>query len=174
MIPMIFVVPILQLFVLTYAVTFEMKEVRMHVVDHDLSTLSRRLTGKFNGSPFFTLTNISQSEKEAEEELLSNKADIILIIPGHFEKLLHRENNTKIQFLVNAINANVAALSYAYSSMVLADFNSNIISEIYGVSGGSKFKNINVNYSYWYNPEMDYTIFMAPGILVMQIGRAHV
>ena len=169
MLPMILVLPIVQLLVLTYAVTFEMKEIRMYVVDNDHSSMSQKLISKFEGSPFYTIEGYSFSVNDAEKALLSDKADIILNIPTGFEKKLFRENQSKLQFIVNAINANVAALSNAYSSMVLSDFNSNIISEMIGASSGNKFKNIQINYSYWYNPEMDYKIFMAPGILVMLI-----
>lgn len=169
MLPMIIVMPVLQLLILTNAVTFEMKTIRMHIVDNDLSATSRRIGGKFEGSPFYKITGRSFSMKEAEDDLLNNNADIILNIPVGFEKKLYRENSAKLQFAVNAINSSVAALSNAYSSMVLADFSNNIITEIYGFSAENKFKNIRVNFSFWYNPEMNYKIYMAPGILVMLV-----
>jgi ABC-2 type transport system permease protein len=164
---MIVMVPIVQLLVLTYAVTFELKNVRMFVVDNDLSETSRRLVSKFEGSPFYEITGCSFGMQDAEDKLLANETDIILNIPAGFERDLYRGTPKKLQFIVNAINSNVAALTLAYSSMVLADYNSNLAAEMSGITQSARFKNITTTYSYWYNSEMDYKIYMAPGILVM-------
>ena len=56
MFPMIFLVPIVQMVVLVYAATMEMKDIDLFIVDKDLSIMSRQLTDKFNASPFFNIS----------------------------------------------------------------------------------------------------------------------
>src|ERR1035437_5941952 len=88
MLPIIFVVPIVQLVILVNAATFEMKHISMSVVDLDLSGSSRQMVSKFQGSPFFIIRNSSFSYKEAEDEMKQGKVDLILQIPSGFEKTL--------------------------------------------------------------------------------------
>ncbi|MFH1319234.1 MAG: ABC transporter permease [Bacteroidota bacterium] len=169
MLPIIFIMPIVQLIVLVYAATLEMKHIDMYVVDNDMSVTSRRLINKFQGSPFFYVENSSFSIKEAENELRKDNADIILRIPEGFEKKLVRENSSKLQLLINAINGAVAGLTNAYSMSVISDFNKEIIAEWVNNPSGLKHQNINITYSYWYNPELNYKIYMLPGILVILV-----
>ena len=73
MLPIIFVVPLIQLLVLVHAATLEMKRIDMEIVDKDLSPASRRLVSKFQGSPFFNINQSTFSIKEAENDLLENR-----------------------------------------------------------------------------------------------------
>ena len=51
MLPIIFIMPIIQLCVLSFAATYDMKNTNLYVIDKDLSSHSRELIAKFNGSP---------------------------------------------------------------------------------------------------------------------------
>jgi len=169
MLPIIFFVPLVQLFVLVYAATLEMKNIRMVVVDNDLSSTSRQLVAKFEGSPFFRIQSRTFSVQEAEDEIRHNHGDMILNIPQGFEKKLLREKSAGVQLLINAINATAAGLSYAYSSRVISDLNRNILIENINLTEPVSLKNIEINYSFWYNPELNYRVFMVPGILVILV-----
>lgn len=169
MLPIILIMPFVQLIILVYAATFEMKKIDMVVVDNDLSTTSRKLTAKFEGSPFFSLQGYTFSESEATDLLTSNEADLIIKIDKGFEKELISGNNGQVQLLINAINATSAGLISAYSNYVLADFNQNTVAENISIIYPTPLKKIEINYAYWYNPELNYKIYMLPGILVILI-----
>jgi ABC-2 type transport system permease protein len=169
MLPVIFIVPIVQLLVLVHAATLEMKKIDMVVVDQDLSSTSRRLINKFDGSPFFVLHGSTFDIQEAENEITTDNADIILRIPSGFEKDLFRESKAKIQLQINAINATVAGLTSAYASSVIADFNRSIITENINYIKPSQAKSILITSSFWYNTELNYKIYMLPGILVILV-----
>ena len=169
MLPIIFFVPFVQLLILVHAATFEMKNINLFVVDKDLSGTSRQLVGKFEGSPFFRLVKTGFSIEEAEEALLKNDADIVLVINSGMEKSLVRENKTRVQLLVNAINGIVAGISNYYTLSIISSFNKEIITDWFGVSQASQIRQISITYSYWYNPELNYKTFMVPGILVLLV-----
>ncbi|MEZ5083185.1 MAG: ABC transporter permease [Bacteroidales bacterium] len=169
MLPIIIIMPFVQLIVLVYAATFEMKQIDMVVVDQDQSAFSRKLTSKFEGSPFFTLTSFTFSMKEAERILTSDEADVIIHFPKGFEKDLMTGQKGKVQLLINAINATSAGLTNAYAGYVIADFNQNILAENMNYIQPVFATNINIDYSFWYNPELNYKIYMLPGILVILI-----
>ncbi|MCK4678452.1 MAG: ABC transporter permease [Bacteroidales bacterium] len=168
MLPIIFLVPILQLVVLVHAATLEMKKIEMFVVDNDLSGTSRELVNKFSASPFYVVEQVGFSVKEAEESLKQGSVDVILVIPSDFEKKLHKEENAKVQLLVDAINGAAAGLIYAYSHSIIADYSNQIFLELSrGLIRGPE--TISLTTTYWYNPDLNYKIYMLPGILVILV-----
>lgn len=169
MLPMIFGVPIIQLVVLVHAATLEMKSIDMYVVDQDLSSMSRQVISKFEGAPFYTISGTSFSMDLANEEIEKNKADFILHIPKGFEHDLITENKSKVQLLIDGINGTAASLINAYSTSVIMDFNRNILVDLTHMPQLKDANLIQVDTRYWYNPELNYKIYMLPGILVILV-----
>ncbi len=167
MLPIMIVMPILQLIILVNAATFEMKNIRMFVIDKDMSTVSRDIVSKFSGSPFYKITASSFNISDGEESLKKGKTDMVLVIPEHFERNLRNENKANLQLLVNAINAATAGLINAYSVSILLDYNAGLVAKWTNLSGKNQL--INTRYSFWYNPELNYKNYMVPGILVMLV-----
>ncbi len=169
MLPIIFVMPVVQLVILVYAANLEMKEINLTVIDSDLSDFSRQLTDKFTASPFFNVSFI-QSPEEANSLMKKDKADIIMNIPADFEKKLIKENSVNIQLLFNAVNGTKAAVASGYCRNIIFNFNKNIIINSLGlVSKPIDYKQINIIKQFWYNPQSDYKIYMSTGILVILI-----
>jgi ABC-2 type transport system permease protein len=169
MLPLIFGVPIIQLVILVHAATLEMKSIELFVVDKDLSSMSSKLVNKFEGSAFYKITGNSFSIHEAKAEVLKNNADVILHIPSGFERNLMRENTSKIQLLIDGINGTAASLINGYSTSVINDFNKNILVDLTQMPHIKEMEPIEVNTSFWYNPELNYKTYMLPGILVILV-----
>jgi len=167
MLPIIFIMPMVQLLVLSFAATFEIKNTNLYIVDNDHSQLSRELTGKFRGSPFYTITGYTDDYKTAQQALELRKASQILIIPAKFENDLHEQDKAKVQVVTDAINGSAAALTSGYALSIIHDFNVRLLVETFPAVD---LKDpIDIRYSFWYNPKLDYTTFMVPGILVLLI-----
>ena len=166
---MIFAVPLIQMLVLVFAATFDMKKIDMVVVDKDLSETSRELIAKFDAIPFYHLAFAVPDETLGEEMLLSDDADAILVIPANMERSLIRDDKARLQLLVNAIDGNTAQLIYAYSSRIIGHFNRNLVAEWKGIPEFTPPTEIKMAESYWYNTELDYKWYMAPGILAILV-----
>ncbi|MFH1296936.1 MAG: ABC transporter permease [Bacteroidota bacterium] len=169
MLPIIFVLPIVQLLILVNAATFEMKRINMAVVDLDLSSSSRQLTSKFQGSPFYRIISAPFSHDEATELMQKGEVDVILQIPYGFEKDLVKESRTQVQLIVNAINGASAGLINAYSTNIILDFNREILIEWLNPVELGGIRRIVTESRYWYNPKLNYTTYMVPGILVLLV-----
>ena len=165
MLPMIFGVPLLQMLVLVFAATNDMKKIDLVVVDKDLSETSRELVAKFDAISFYHLEHAVLDETAGEEMLLSDDTDAVLVIPANTERKLVRDDKAEIQLLVNAIDGNSAQLIYSYSSRIIGDFNKNLIAEWKGIPEFTPPAEVNIAESYWYNSELEYKWYMAPGIL---------
>ncbi|KAA2239477.1 ABC transporter permease [Chitinophaga agrisoli] len=166
MLRIILVIPIVQLLVLSNAANYEIKNLAIDVVDHDHSAWSQRLVNKLTASGYFKIYRHSFDRKAAFEDLELDKADIVLMIPPHFERDLVRENEATLQLLVNAINGSKAGLANGYANSIIRDFNQGIRTEWLAMDKHSGPAVIDVTYSNWFNVRLDYKVFMVPGILV--------
>jgi ABC-2 type transport system permease protein len=169
MLPMIFMIPMVQMLILIYAATLEMKRIDMYVVDKDLSVPSKSLCNKFSGSPFFVITGASFSIQEAQEALRRDRADVILHIPRGFGNSLYNNESSDIQVLVNAINGMKAGLINAYVMNIIQDFNRELLQDIPVLSDRASGMNLDIRYRYWFNAELNFKFFMLPGILVVLV-----
>ena len=169
MLPMIFGVPLLQMLLLVFAATYDMKSIDMVVVDKDLSTTSRELIAKFDGIPFYKVELAVPDEKFGEEMLLKEEADVVLVIPANMERNLIRDDAAQIQLIVNAIDGNSAQLVFSYSANIIGDFNKKIIAKWKGIPEFAPPSQVKIAESYWYNSELDYKWYMAPGILAVLV-----
>jgi len=170
LLPMIIGVPMVQMLILVHAATLEMKSIDMYIVDKDLSSLSTKLVNKFEGSPFYNISGKSFSFEDASREIEQNRADVILHIPSGFERNLIRDKSSEIQLLIDGINGTAASLTNAYSTSVITDFNKNIIVDLTQMPQIADMEPIKIQTSYWYNPELNYKIFMLPGILLILVS----
>jgi len=167
MLPIIIIIPIMQLLVLSYTATYEIKKIDLGITDLDQSITSRSLISKFEASPFYVVNTIEPSYPKLDEMMQKGELEQIIYIPQDFEKDLLRKNNSKIQIITDAINGSAASLMSAYSTQIIMGFNKDFLIEesFYPAT----YKNINAEVSYWYNPDLNYKTYMVPGILVLLV-----
>ena len=167
MLPIIFVMPIFQLLILSYAATFEIKNIDIGVLNMDQSQYSRELIGKFEGSEFFNIKTYSFSIKELETKLKHGEINQIINIPNDFGKNISNGQSSKINLVTDAVNGSAASLMAYYASSIIMDFNSDILIDRNLISSADS--GIKTTYQFWYNAELDYKKYMVPGILVLLV-----
>lgn len=165
----LFVMPLIQLMVLPRAADYEVKNIKLSVVDNDHSDYSRQLIAKITASGYFILNSYHASYGEAMQEVEKDNADLVLQLPASFERKLVKEDEATIFLAVNAINGVKANLGAAYLQSILRDFNSTIRTEWIQFPRFPPETNITVTSSNWYNPNLSYHHFMVPGILVVLV-----
>ncbi|HLN20409.1 MAG TPA: ABC transporter permease [Bacteroidales bacterium] len=165
----IFAVPIIQMLILVPAVTFEIRNVALTVLDYDLTPESRELISRLDGSEFFSIANMSYSRKDAEEQLKKNKSSIILEIPEGFGKDIVTGTTARVMINADAINASSAQLSWSYLNGVIRDYNMDLSGRRVINNGISMPGIIEVTNRYWYNEDLNYKYYMLPGILVVLV-----
>ena len=168
MLPLIFVMPIIQLIVLTFAADFELKDINYVFIDADHSIASERLMSKFEASKYFRLMGEKTDYASGMEALDENKATLLIRIPPKFEQTLMRYKSAEIMLDVNSIDGQAATLSFSYANGIISDFNGNIRQEWNGLPDKIKFP-VSVAKRYWFNPEMEYKNLMVPGILALLV-----
>ncbi|MFN8243621.1 MAG: ABC transporter permease [Ferruginibacter sp.] len=164
---MILLMPVIQLLVLPWAADYEVKNIKLSVIDQDHSEYSRKLINKITASGYFILTSYTGSYTASLHEVEQDKADLVMQIPPHFEKELVRENQAGIYLAINAINGVKASLGGAYLNNIIAGYNRDIRTEWIQLPRFNTETQVQVSASNWYNPLMNYKYFMVPGILVI-------
>lgn len=172
MLPILFVMPIVQLLVLSFAATYELKEASFALVDYDQSSLSRELAAQLQATGYFSLQYKTNSREDALEKLQSGDVNMILTIPQDFGTDFLSGKPVSVQMLIDAVDGTKAGMIQSYSSSIIRDFNRNHLQEIQLVSSGisnppTQIELIPIN---WYNPDLDYITYMVPGILVVLVS----
>lgn len=169
LLPMIFMMPIIQLLILPLAADFEVKNINISIVDHDRSSYSQELTNKITSSGYFRLTDFGNSFESAYKEIELGDADLILEIPQDFEKNVSKEGYQKLFIAINAINGTKANLGGSYLSSIIADFNRDISVEIATMNKNESRQEIDVTSQFLFNPNLNYKVFMVPAILALLV-----
>ena len=169
LLPMIFVLPLVQLLILPLAADYEVKNISISIVDHDHSAYSKKLLSKIGSSGYFKLADYGSSYDAAFQQLEKDKSDLILEIPQGFERNIIRESSQKLFIAVNAINGVKANLGGAYLNRIITDYNRELRLDWIQPMRFTPAPVIEITSSNWFNPFMNYRFFMVPGILVVLV-----
>ena len=170
MLQLIFILPILQLLILSNAATFDVKNIAITFVDNNQSRESRELISAFDASTYFNVTESYFFYYKAIEEMQKGKTDIIVNIPVNFNRNLQKDKKGSISVNINAIDAATAGVENVYVTQIVSAYNKNIQIQSKYISENKEVEqNIMVIPSFWYNNTLNYKTFMVPGILVLLV-----
>ncbi len=170
MIPLIFILPLIQLLILSNAATFEVKNISFSYVDVDKTVYSRALIDKFEASTFFNVVASFPSSKVAKDAMQKGEVNVILQIPQHFERSIIKDKKGSLSVIINAIDGAAAGVENVYVTEIIKSYNQSIQIALLPTSGIKQLpKRIDTVTSFWFNPELNYKTFMVPGILVLLI-----
>jgi ABC-2 type transport system permease protein len=171
MLPIIFILPLLQLIILSNAATFDVKNISFSYIDNDKTSTSRALVDKFEASAYFNVLENFPSKKIADEAMKKGDIDVILEIPQYFERNLVKNRKTNLALYINAIDGAKAGIENVYIQQIVKEYNQRIMIDLVN-QGNSKMPDqievITVP-SFWYNNTLNYKTFMVPGILVLLV-----
>ncbi|MCC8426397.1 ABC transporter permease [Mucilaginibacter sp. UR6-11] len=165
----LFIMPMIQLLILPLAADYEIKNINLGVVDHDHSEYARQLVNKIVSSGYFRLKDYSAGFPQALKAIESDRTDLLLEIPAHFGRDLVKDNQSSLLVAVNAVNGVKAGLGGAYLQGIIQNYNQEIRAQWIPEQRFEPQSVIEIVSADWYNPHMNYRVFMVPGILVMLV-----
>lgn len=163
--------PIMVMLIFPWAINFEVKNIKVSVVDHNNSTYSQRLIQKVDASKYFIINNITPNYNEAMIDIEQSDADIILEIQPSFDKDIVKNRTAEVMLSANSVNGTRGLLGNAYLSQILNDYSSELRSELAykGMPSRQKMSYISVVPQYKFNENLDYKVFMIPALMVMMV-----
>ena len=161
--------PILQLFLLAYAATTDVRNVPIVVADADRSAASRELVNRFENSPSFTVTQIVSSPDDVDRVLERGEAWMALVVPRGYGAALASGQSQTVQILADGSDANSAGVSMSYATSLVAAYGQEIAARARVASGlpAAQGASIQAVVRVWFNPRLESRDFMIPGIVAI-------
>ena len=164
----IFFFPVFLLIIFGYAVNFDVENIKIAVRDNNKSALSRDLISTISSSSYFEVVEYYDNNKRANTILNEGIAKGIIIIPIGFEKDIYSaKKDVKIQILLDGVDGNTATIIQNYSLAAILSFNKKL-NKIATSKIGINFETpIDVQTRFWFNPELQTTIYLIPGLIAL-------
>ena len=167
----VIIAPILQLFMLAYAATTDIRDVPVVIADADRSSASRELIQRFNASPSFRLVAVTTSSHDVDRYLEHGDAWLAVTIPAGYDDALGARGSGAVQIIADGSDANSAGVSLGYATTLIAVYGQELSMRraALGVSpgAGSRAGALEPRVRVWFNARLQSRDFMIPGIVAL-------
>lgn len=163
-----FIAPVLQLIILGYAATTDVKDIPMVVYDQDRSAASREFINQFVNSGYFIIEHEVYALADIDPLIENGKVWMALVIPPNFASHLVARTPSSVQIIADGSDANSAGISLSYASQITAKYSQTIVARTFERTPQAlRPAMVNTDTRVWYNPELKSRNFMVPGVLAM-------
>ena len=168
----VIVAPILQLTLLGYAATTDVRDVPLVVADGDRSRSSRELIARFDGSSNFTVLDVVSTVNEVEPYLERGRAWLALSIPAGYGAQLSHGIPVTLQVIADGSDSNSTTVALGYATSLIGGYAQELVearattapqAEGPPVRAGGIDPRIRI----WFNPQLESRHFMIPGVLAL-------
>ncbi len=159
---LIIIPPILQLFVFAQAITLEVRNIDISILDYSKTPSSRELISRFQNSRWFNRIYYPNTKEQLKEDIDLKKSQLGLIIENDFEKNINRRKTAQILVIADGRQTNSASIASSYVSNIIATYNLEL-EEKFDI----KAPKINVVIRNWFNPNIEYKWFLTVSLIVM-------
>ncbi|RPH97067.1 MAG: ABC transporter permease [Calditrichaeota bacterium] len=156
----IFLLPILMVLLYGYAINFDIRDIKIAVLDQDQSSTSRSLAEYLTSSGYFLVSSNIMDRDEIEDLFLDRRVQAVLIIPPGFSKQNQRDSADGVQIIIDGSNANTATVAINYLRLALLQYSTSQNLNAAGIS--IPFQ---IEPRIWYNPDLKSTHFIVPGLI---------
>lgn len=164
---MILVMPILQLLLLGYVVSSEVKNIKTVICDLDNSPTSRSLTQKIQNSRYFNVRFFENRQGHIQEYMDSGKASVAVVFPQGLSKQLKRGETSSVQILMDGQDVNSSTIALGYLNGILEEFmTEQVTTRLAAAESVGEIHLVQPNFRIWYNPDLKNSDSMVPGIAI--------
>jgi len=157
----VFIMPIMMIFLYGYAINMDIKHVRLAVADFDRTLESRQFIERFYASPYFDAPQAAMDLADPEKLLRSSQAGAVLYIPVGFAEALNRGEKFELGMTVDGSDATLASAVQAYSNGVVFSYLRDRLPP------GFQMPGVTISNQVLYNPDLKSSHFLVPGLVAM-------
>lgn len=145
--------PLVMLFLFGYAISLDVDNIRIGVLDQDRSPTSRALVDRFVRSGYFHEGAVYLSNRNVEEGLQRNEVNLALVIPPRFEAAISRREPAPVQVIIDGTYSVMANLVAGYATSIISDFKAAHLAPP-----------VRAEIRVWYNPSLRSVTYVVPGL----------
>ncbi len=164
-----FIMPIMQLFLLGYAATNDVRNVPLAVFDQCRCVYSRQLLDAYRAADYFILSFDVDGEDELTRLVDSGQAKAGLIIPPDYGDAIAAGQVAQVAFVIDGSDPTVASTALSAATLIGQSQATRLQVERLARSGlsGTLKQAVDVRTQVWYNPDMVSSYFMIPALIGM-------
>jgi ABC-2 type transport system permease protein len=157
----LFGMPIAQIMIFGFALTNEVKNAKIAVLDPSKDIATKTLTQRIDASRYFDVQKNLQSQSQIEAAFQEGKIKLAIIFPQRFHASLLQNNNATIQFIADASDPNIATTLTSYASAIVQDYQQDM-------QGSTPLPySIQTDIRMLYNPQLKGAYNFVPGVMAM-------
>lgn len=157
----IFLLPLIMMVLYGYAITFDIRQIRMALIDRDNTPTSRALLQCFTAGGLFRVVAQPNDISQLEALMRRGKVHAALVIPRGFQRELHTKPSAAVELLIDGANANTATIVLNYARMLMAKL---AVESLPGLPLPFEVRQVVL-----YNPEQRSMVFVVPGLVAVLI-----
>ena len=157
----IFVLPLVTMFLFGYAVRLDIKGIRLVVIDLDHTRESRDLAGAFGGTPYFTVTDTLGHFESSDPLFRERRGTCVLKIPRDFGRALRSAHPVPVQFVADASDSNTATVAGQYAGVIVEQY------YLQQLDPGGRSRLGAAQPLVLFNPEFRSTWYIVPGLVAV-------
>jgi len=164
-------IPLIQTLIFGYAVSLDVRHVKLVVIDRDGTPASRELVARFTGSAYFDAVARTQDEAAARALIDSSAASAILQINAGYEHALRGGRVTPVQLIIDGSDSNTARFVVNYSTQIAAQANTEFLLDQMKRRTGRTVTvgRADLQPRAWFNADLESRNFYVPGIIAMLV-----
>lgn len=168
----VIIAPILQLTLLGYAATTDVRDVPVVVADGDRSSSSRELIARFDGSPNFTVLDVVSTVNDVEPYLERGRAWLALSIPAGYGVQVARRIPVTLQVIADGSDSNSTTVALGYATSLIGGYAQELVEARVAAAPPAeepvrRAGSIEPRIRIWFNPQLESRHFMIPGVLAL-------
>lgn len=157
----LFGMPVVQVLIFGFAISTEIKDAEIAILDYSKDQLSLELSNKIISSEYFLLNENLTDESQIETAFKAGHIKEVIIIGENFTRRLEKENDAAIHIITDASDPNTANLLANYTNGIIQNF----MIEKLGIAGMPI--RINTEYKMLFNPELKSVFMFVPGVVTI-------
>src|SRR5512140_130212 len=161
------IAPFLQVILLGYAATTDIKNTTMVVCDQDKTQESREFIKEFSNSGYFIIRYAVNTPPEIDGYIEKAKASIALVIPSNFARDLMARRTTDVQIVLDGADANTANILLGYATQIISSYSQSVVMQFASRIPGRNIPVILPEPRVWFNPDLLSSNFMVPGVVAL-------
>jgi ABC-2 type transport system permease protein len=161
------VAPIIQLTMLGYAATTDVRNVPIVIADGDRTPQSRELIARFEGSPNFVIAGVVTTVSDVEPFLERGQAWMALAIPSGYARQIDARRSVTVQLVADGTDSNSTTVALGYATSLIGGYAQELATEPVAQAFRPASPSIDARIRVWFNPQLESRFFMIPGVLAL-------
>lgn len=163
----VFFFPVVLLAIFGYAINFDVHHIKIAIYDQDKSDYTREYLNGLISSEYFDLIKYITNEDEVKTLLDEKRVQVVIVFPNDLSRKLNNNQDVKVQYLVDGVDGNTASVIVNYVNAATFNYSLQLTKEFLAVTGRKSYIPINLEPRFWFNPELESTKFLIPGLMGM-------